>query len=51
MPDSVELAGFQAYEAKNGMDGLKSAACHSPTLITLDVDLPDMSGVQVLDRL
>ena len=49
--EKFELVGFQAYEAKNGVDGLKSAACHSPALITLDVDLPDMSGVQVLDRL
>jgi two-component system, OmpR family, KDP operon response regulator KdpE len=49
--EQFELAGFQAYEAKNGMDGLKSAARDSPALITLDVDLPDISGVEVLDRL
>jgi two-component system KDP operon response regulator KdpE len=49
--EKFEFAGFEAYEATNGVDGLKSAACYSPALITLDVDLPDMSGVQVLDRL
>jgi two-component system KDP operon response regulator KdpE len=33
------------------VDGLKSTACYSPALVTLDVDLADMSGVQVLDHL
>ena len=49
--EEFELAGFEAYGAENGADGLKSAARHSPALITLDLDLPDMSGVDVLDRL
>jgi DNA-binding response OmpR family regulator len=49
--EQFELAGFQAYEAKNGGDGLKSATRYSPALITLDVDLPGISGVEVLDRL
>jgi DNA-binding response OmpR family regulator len=44
-------AGFEAYGAENGADGLKSAACHSPRLITVDLDLADMSGGEVLDRL
>ena len=49
--EAFELAGFEAYGAENGADGLKSAARHPPALITLDVDLPDMSGGDVLDRL
>jgi two-component system, OmpR family, KDP operon response regulator KdpE len=49
--EAFELAGFEASGAKNGVDGLKSAAEHPPALITLDVDLPDMSGSDVLDRL
>ena len=48
---AFELAGFEAYGAENGADGLKSAARHSPALITLGLDLPDMSGAEVLDRL
>ena len=47
--EKFEFAGFDAYEAKNGVDGFKSTACYSPALVTLDVDLPDMSGVQVLE--
>jgi two-component system, OmpR family, KDP operon response regulator KdpE len=46
-----ELAGFETFGAENGADGLKSAAHHAPALITLDVDLPDMCGDEVLDRL
>jgi two-component system OmpR family response regulator len=42
--EKFELAGFEPYEAKNGVDGLKSTACHSPALITLDVDLPGCPG-------
>jgi len=51
MREAFELAGFEAYRAKNRADGLKSAAGHPLALITLDVDLPDMSGGDALDRL
>jgi DNA-binding response OmpR family regulator len=30
-----EFAGFEAHKAENEVDGLKSAACYSPALITL----------------
>jgi two-component system, OmpR family, KDP operon response regulator KdpE len=49
--EEFELAGFEAYGVENGADGLKLATRHSPALITLDLDLPDMSGAEVLDRL
>jgi hypothetical protein len=31
--EKFELAGFEPYQAKNGLDGLKSTACHSPAII------------------
>jgi two-component system, OmpR family, KDP operon response regulator KdpE len=49
--EAFELSGFETYGAKNGTDGLKLSAGLSPVLVTLDVDLPDMSGVEVLGRL
>lgn len=49
--EEFELVGFETYGAGNGADGLKSAARRPPALITLDTDLPDMSGVDVLNRL
>lgn len=34
-----------------GMMGLKAAQQHTPDLILLDINLPDMSGIQILHEL
>jgi two-component system, chemotaxis family, chemotaxis protein CheY len=44
----LEEAGYEIIEAANGADALKQYAKHSPNLITLDVTMPDMSGIEVL---
>ena len=49
-----ELAGemgFQCLLAANGSDGLAAAIKHLPSAIVLDVNLPDFSGLGVLDQL
>jgi DNA-binding NtrC family response regulator len=43
--------GYQVSEAENGSDGLHLARNESPDLVLLDVRLPDMNGLQVLQRL
>jgi DNA-binding NtrC family response regulator len=43
--------GYQVSEAENGTDGLRLAHNDSPNLVLLDVRLPDMNGLQVLQRL
>jgi signal transduction histidine kinase len=43
---ALREAGYQVVEAKTGAEGLALAA-QLPDLITLDVNLPDMSGFQV----
>jgi two-component system, NtrC family, response regulator AtoC len=43
--------GYQVYEAGAGEPGLRLAHSELPDLVLLDVRLPDMSGVQVLDQL
>jgi two-component system, NtrC family, response regulator AtoC len=43
--------GYQVTEAEAGEPGLKLAQHESPDLVLLDVRLPDLSGLAVLDQL
>ena len=44
-------AGYEVVEAENGEDALRLAATVHPSLILLDVNLPDISGTEVCTRL
>src|SRR5579864_6631744 len=43
--------GYQVVEAAAGEPGLRLAQHESPDLILLDVRLPDLNGLQVLEQL
>jgi two-component system sensor histidine kinase/response regulator len=44
-------AGFTAYNAATGQEALDMAALHHPALILLDINLPDIDGIEVCRRL
>ena len=48
---TLEAAGYTVSRAETGADALREAAAHPPSLVLLDLGLPDMDGQTVLRRL
>jgi two-component system KDP operon response regulator KdpE len=48
---TLEANGYRVFEAASGQEGLVQAAQCRPEAIILDLGLPDMDGVAVLQRL
>jgi CheY-like chemotaxis protein len=44
-------AGYEVLEATSGEEALRVAATNRPALVLLDVNLPDISGTEVCQRL
>jgi two-component system KDP operon response regulator KdpE len=43
--------GYKISEAASGKDGLIAAATHHPSVIILDLGLPDIDGIEILKKL
>jgi len=48
---TLQLQGFAVFEAGSGTEGLLKIQEHRPDLVTLELDLPDLDGVEVCRRL
>ena len=48
---TLESAGFRMAIAKNGQQGLHIAGSECPSVVLLDLKLPDMTGLEILGLL
>ncbi len=45
--DVLEMRGYNVLQAKDGMEGWRMARKHRPDLILMDIQLPEVSGLEV----
>ncbi len=45
--DLLEAQGYNTLQTKDGMEALKLAREHTPDLILMDIQLPEVSGLEV----
>ena len=45
--DLLEAHGYETLQTKDGMEALKLARQHRPDLILMDIQLPEVSGLEV----
>jgi two-component system, OmpR family, response regulator len=46
----LEASGLEVFAAGNGIDGVDAVRRHNPDVITLDLGLPDIDGIEVTRR-
>jgi two-component system, cell cycle response regulator DivK len=51
LTDLLRTGGYCVVQAHNGIEGLEMARRYRPDLILLDIQLPDISGVEVTKRI
>lgn len=51
LSDIVRSEGYEAIVAGNGRQALKELSIHSPDLVLLDIRLPGMNGMSVLEEI
>jgi len=51
LTDRLESLGYRALSAANGTEGLELLAKQNPHLVLLDIEMPDMNGLEVLSEI
>ena len=49
--DILRAKGYDTLEAVNGEDGVRLALQHKPALVLMDIQLPDINGIQAFKRI
>ncbi|HMO47028.1 MAG TPA: response regulator [Rubrivivax sp.] len=49
--DILRAKGYAVLEAVNGLDGVKLAHEHRPDLVLMDIQLPDINGIEAFGRI
>jgi len=49
--DKLNREGYKVIEARNGQEGLDKAFTSKPDLILLDIIMPKMQGLEVLEKI
>ncbi len=49
--DILQVKGYRTIEATTGLAGVRAARQEAPDLILMDIQLPDISGIEVYARL
>ncbi|MEO6625135.1 MAG: response regulator, partial [Burkholderiaceae bacterium] len=49
--DVLQAKGYTTLEAVNGEDGVRLALQHIPDMVLMDIQLPDINGVEAFTRI
>ena len=49
--DLLTFHGYETVEAVNGLDGVRLAHERVPSLVLMDIQLPDISGIEARERI
>jgi two-component system cell cycle response regulator DivK len=49
--DVLQVMGYRTLEATSGRQAVELAVEHAPDLVLMDIELPDIDGVEALQRL